>query len=72
MSRITAAEHVSIDENDIRQPLDPVEGEALDDLQRQFDDGELELCPGLAGWGRYNYTATHRETGTTYHVRLEK
>ncbi len=68
---IQEAEHVKIDQNDIREILDVCGEEDCAALNSMLAEGELELCPGLVGWGRYNYTATHRETGQTYHVRAE-
>lgn len=65
---ITEARFVKIDQNDIRQIGDICDGAEIEALNDQLGDGELELCPGLMGWGQYNYTATHRETGMAYHV----
>lgn len=71
MSKITAAQYVKIDDSDVREPIESLTDEQLDDLNVQLADGELELAPGLQGWGHYNYTATHRHSDATYHVRIE-
>jgi hypothetical protein len=62
---------VKIDANDLRTLLDHCDNEELEELNVQHEEGQLELRPGLRGWGWCTHTATHRDTGSTYHVRLE-
>lgn len=67
--RITAADFVKIDSNDVRQVVDTLDDDAVAELDDLLTRGYVVLGERLVGWGGMTHTARYGDT--TYHVCVE-